>query len=276
VPAHRDSLQAQIGVYDAPPASSLELQVSELRADTTVAYPPFWISPSRGSLRYRGIDEEAADTLLTTVEPLGAEREQRVTFALPTLAPGIYRLDVHLRGADGTVLAQQQRDLSVKGPAFPRLATLAELVDALDYIAYPREMEFITAGETPQERRRRFDAFWGALVADRRVASNLLRLYYERVEEANLLFTSYKPGWKTDRGMIYVIFGAPDYVEETIDGQVWYYGYGEQNPASTFTFERTDYYGNQSPFGHYVLVRQPVYEQAWARAVDRWREGAAL
>lgn len=276
VPAYRDSLQARIEVYDAPASAVLALQVSELRADTTVAAPPFWISPSRGSLVYRGVDDEAAAVVFTAAEPLGSDREQRVTFALPQLAQGIYRLDFHLRGPDGDTLAYQRRDLSVKGVAFPQLATLAELVAALDYIAYPREMDFITAGETPQERRRRFDAFWGALVPDRRVAANLLRLYYERVEEANLLFTSVKPGWKTDRGMVYVVFGAPGYVEETMEGETWYYGYGEQDPASTFTFERADYYGDGDPFGQYVLLRQPVYERAWTRAIDRWREGSAL
>lgn len=276
VPAYRDSLRVRVEVVDAPEGASVELQVGELRADTSVAYPPFWISPSRGSLAYRGVDDEHTDTLRTVVESVGGERVERVTFDLPRLGPGIYRLNLRLRGLDGRILGRQQRDLSVKGIAFPRLATLAELVDALDYIAYPREMDFITSGDTPQERRRRFDAFWGALVPDRRVAQNLLRLYYERVEEANLLFTSVKAGWKTDRGMIYVIFGAPEYVEETIDGQVWYYGYGEQDPASTFVFERADYYGPTFPFDQYVLIRQPVYERSWARAIRRWREGRAL
>lgn len=276
VPARRDSLRARIEAYDAPAGSVLEMTLSELRADTTVAIPPFWISPSRGSLLYRGIDFDSADTLRSTTESLEAEGGQAATFSLPSLTPGTYHLDFRLWGPDGGTLDRQERTLSVKGIAFPRLATLAELVAALDYIAYPREMEFITAGDTPQERRRRFDAFWGALVSDRRVASNLLRLYYERVEEANLLFTSHKAGWKTDRGMVYVIFGAPGYVEETFDGEVWYYGYGEQDAVSTFVFERADYYGDRSPLGHYVLVRQPAYERAWARALDRWRRGAAL
>jgi GWxTD domain-containing protein len=285
VPAYRDSLRARVEVYGPPQGAMLDLFVTQLRADTTVAYPPFWVSPSRGSLVYRGVDEAVVDTLLSgnwrprddraTLDDR-ATTEQVYTADLPSLAPGVYRLTFVLRGYDDTVLDRQERTLSVKGIAFPRLATLAELVDALAYIAYPREMEFITSGDTPQERRRRFDAFWGALVPDRRVAQNLLRLYYERVEEANLLFTSAKAGWKTDRGMVYVIFGAPEYVEETIDGEVWYYGYGEQDPASTFVFERADYYGGRSPFGHYVLVRQPVYEQAWARALRRWREGRAL
>lgn len=275
VPGRRDSLHAQVEVYDAPAGAELELQIRKLRADTSVAYPPFWLSPSRGSLAVRGIDADVSDTLSTVRLPLGVAREQTATFRLPSLAEGIYRLDVRLV-ARGVTLARQQRDLSVKGIAFPQLATLAELVDALDYIAYPREMKFIASGDTPRERRRRFDAFWGALVSDRRVAANLLRQYYERVEEANLLFTSYKPGWKTDRGMIYVVFGAPDYVERTFEGEVWHYGVGEQAASGTFAFERVDYYGDADPFGHYVLVRQPIYEQAWTRAIDRWRKGNAL
>lgn len=279
VPAYRDSLRARVEVYDPPQGAMLDVSVTQLRADTTVAVPPFWVSPLRGSLVYRGVDETVVDTLISgSWWPLDdrSTTEQVYTAGLPSLAPGVYRVTFVLRGYDDTVLDRQERVLSVKGIAFPRLATLAELVDALDYIAYPREMEFITSGATPQERRRRFDAFWGALVPDRRVAQNLLRLYYERVEEANLLFTSVKAGWKTDRGMVYVIFGAPEYVEETIDGEVWHYGYGEQDPASTFVFERADYHGAGSPFGQYVLVRQPVYERAWARAINRWREGRAL
>ena len=37
-----------------------------------------------------------------------------------------------------------------------------------------------------------------------------MRRYYARVEEANLRFSAFKPGWKTDRGMVYVRYGEPD------------------------------------------------------------------
>src|SRR5690606_25408478 len=152
--------RAQVEVYEAPAGAALALRVLRLRADTTVAAPPFWLSPSRGSLVVRGIDDGTADTLLAARRPLDAAREQTVAFELPGLAAGIYRLDLRLLAPDGATLAHQQRDLSVKGAAFPRLATLAELVDALAYIAYPRETDFIASGTTPSERRRRFDAFW--------------------------------------------------------------------------------------------------------------------
>ncbi len=275
LPARRDSLSVELAAYDAPSEAVLSLHVLRLRADTTVAVPPFWLSPSRGSLAFRGIDTGEADTTFAATQVLDASPEQTASFDLPELRPGVYRLDFRLR-AGSVTLAEQQRTLSVKGPAFPQLATFAELVDALAYIGYRRETEFIRQGTTPRERRRRFDAFWGSLVDDRRVAQNLLRTYYERVEEANRLFTSVKPGWKTDRGMVYVVFGAPEYVETTFEGEVWYYAYGADDPASTFVFERADYYGTADPFGHYILVRQPAYERAWVKAVQRWREGTAL
>ncbi len=273
--ARRDSLASAVAVYDAPAGSTLALQVLRLRADTSVAVPPFWLSPSRGSLAFRGTDAGAADTLVTERRALGGAAEQEARFDLPALSLGVYQLDVVLRGPDGRTLDEASRTLAVEGPGFPQLATLAELVDALAYIAYPREVQLIREGASAAERRRRFDAFWGSLVPDRRVAGTLLRRYYERVEEANRLFTSVKPGWKTDRGMVYVVFGAPEYVETTFEGETWYYAYGSQDAASTFVFERASPY-EVDPFGHYVLVRQPAYERAWGRALRRWREGSSL
>ncbi len=275
LPARQDGLAATVGVYDAPGGAVLSLHLVRLEADTTVAYPPFWLSPARGSLAFRGLGGPA-DTLLAAEQPLRAAEEQAARFDLPGLRPGVYRLGLRLR-AGSLTLAESERTLSVKGPGFPQLVTLDELIDALAYIAYPRETAFIREGATPAERRRRFDAFWGTLVPDRRVAATLLKTYYERVEEANRLFTSVKPGWKTDRGMVYVVFGAPEYVERTFEGEVWTYAYGTQDPASTFAFERADSYtGSATAFGHSVLVRQPAYERAWTRAVQRWREGTAL
>ena len=273
LPGRLDSLRSVVEAYEAPSGSMLTLHLLRLRVDSTVALPPFWLSPPRGSLAVRGVDETSGDTLWARSAVLEDRAEQTVAFDLPELSSGLYRLDFRLVAEDGTTLDRMRRALSIKGEAFPRLATLAELVDALDYIAYPREREFIAQGTTPRERRRRFDAFWGGLVSDRRVATNLLRQYYERIEEANVLFSSYKTGWKTDRGMLYVILGAPDYVEETFEGQVWHYGYDPQDPAGSYVFERVVAFDGADAFGHYVLVRQPIYERAWTQAIARWRRG---
>jgi len=159
---------------------------------------------------------------------------------------------------------------------FPRLTTLDELIDALAYIAYDRELAYIRAAPTPHEKKRRFDAFWGSLVQNRQVAANLLKLYYSRVEEANLFFTTYKEGWKTDQGMVYIVMGPPVVVEHFFDTEVWYYSYADRDPLNTFTFERARPYGANALFRNYFLRRRPIYEQMWIRAVERWRSGAVL
>ncbi|MDX1531472.1 MAG: GWxTD domain-containing protein [Rhodothermales bacterium] len=270
-------LRAITRAYGARAGSAVAFRAVRVPADTSAAYDPHWVSPSRGSLRYRGVAyDEEGETVHTArrvlTEPAG---EEPLAFDVPELAEGAYRLEVVLEGPEGSALDREERALAVHAPAFPEPGTLDELIDALEYIATPRELAAIREGVTPQERRRRFDAFWGGLVDDRRVAQNLLRHYYERVEEANLLFTSHKPGWKTDRGMLYVVLGPPVYVEETMEGEVWYYDYGG-TAGNAFLFERVDAWGAADPFQQVVLVRRPAYERAWERAVARWRQGRVL
>ena len=154
---------------------------------------------------------------------------------------------------------------------------MEEMVEALAYVAYPREIEHIRAAPTPLEKKRRFDAFWGELLPNRRVAASLIERYYSRIEEANLLFTSFKEGWKTDRGMVYVILGPPGYVDRRLDGEVWHYAtFAGRDPLHTFTFERVRTSEGDAVFENYVLQRRPYYEQVWFRALDRWRDGTVL
>ena len=54
-------------------------------------------------------------------------------------------------------------------------------------------------------------------------ARELIRIYYTRILYSNYYFTSYKEGWRTERGMIYTIYGPPDKVYKTSDGESWGY-----------------------------------------------------
>lgn len=282
IPSGLDSLRSVVELYNlaAREDVAVELRLLRFPSDTTVAAPPYWLSPSHGSLAYRGVRYDRPDTLQVSRRRLqNVDREAVVEFMLPELDDGIYRVEVVARlpeAAGEPVVLERVRDLSVKSPGFPHVELLDDLVSALAYIAYENEIEAIEAGTTPPERKRRFDAFWGSLVPNRQVAANLIRLYYSRVEEANLFFTSFKEGWKTDRGMIYIILGPPTYVDNRIDSEVWHYSYGDRDPVRTFVFERVMALGGDQPFDNYVLQRRPYYQQMWSQAVDRWREGVVL
>ncbi len=67
---------------------------------------------------------------------------------------------------------------------------------------------------TDEERENFIENFWRRRDPDPDTEENEYREeYYERIAYANEKFTSGIPGWKTDRGRIYITFGKPDSVE---------------------------------------------------------------
>jgi hypothetical protein len=105
------------------------------------------------------------------------------------------------------------------------------------------------------------------MIGSQQAAANAIKQYYTRVEEANLLFTTYKEGWKTDRGMMYIVFGPPESIEEQFLREVWHYASGDQ-----YSFLKSQ--GREDvPFDNYILQRAGMFEASWERAIDRWRHG---
>lgn len=278
MPAMMDSLRASIHLLNLQPQEDLSVVMKLVRfeSDTSVASPPYWLVPPRGSLVYQGAFYEDGDTLQVTRRPLSAvDGDAVVEFSLPQLSEGIYKLRIEGVTEEGASMIERERIVSVKSETFPQIALLDDLIEALAYIAFEREIEHIQAAETPAEKKRRFDSFWGSLVPNRNVAANLIKLYYGRIEEANLYFTGYKEGWKTDRGMIYTILGPPLYIDRRVETEMWHYSYSQQNPIKTFVFEKAQDFGDD-PFENYILERRPFYQQEWIRAIDLWREGEVL
>ena len=282
--SHFDSLRTVLELYNLSDEENVQvaLRLLKYESDTTHATPPYWLTATRGSLVYRGVLFNRSDTLQVTRRRLERiDREAVVEFFLPQLSPGLYKIEVEARAMDdldttGRLLLKQERDLSIRNATFPEISLLDELVASLAYIAFENEIRFIQSATTQQEKKRRFDAFWGSLLPNRQAAANLINLYYSRVQEANLLFTSYKEGWRTDRGMLYIILGAPVYVENRLDSEIWHYTYNDQDPVNTYAFERVFHPEGEYKYDNYVLQRRSYYHRYWIRAIDRWREGVVL
>ena len=45
--------------------------------------------------------------------------------------------------------------------------------------------------------------------------NELMEEYFQRVEYVNEHFSGWQPGWETDRGKIYILFGPPDEIQRT-------------------------------------------------------------
>lgn len=92
---------------------------------------------------------------------------------------------------------------------------------------------------TDEERENFIELFWRRRDPDPDTDENEYREeYYERIAYANEHYTSGIPGWKTDRGRVYIMYGKPDELETHPSGGTYdrpsYEGGGT---TSTYPFE---------------------------------------
>jgi GWxTD domain-containing protein len=105
-------------------------------------------------------------------------------------------------------------------------------------------------------------------------AKVLIKNYYTRIEKANNYFTSFDEGWRTDRGLVFLIFGPPQVVSRDAFSETWVYG-DENNAMRQVKFIYTKV---EDPFTNndYILNRSESYKEIWYRNVDAWRMGRVI
>lgn len=109
----------------------------------------------------------------------------------------------------------------------------------VDYIITKEEKRAFLALQTDEERENFIENFWRRRDPNPDTEENEYREeYYERIAYANEHYTSGIPGWKTDRGRIYIAWGKPDSVESHPAGGAYdrpsYEGGGS---TTTYPFE---------------------------------------
>ncbi len=82
------------------------------------------------------------------------------------------------------------------------------------YIISPEERSAFLQLETNEEREQFIEQFWLRRSSNPDMPDNDFKEeHYRRIAYANEHYASGIPGWKTDRGRIYIIWGAPDEIE---------------------------------------------------------------
>jgi GWxTD domain-containing protein len=107
------------------------------------------------------------------------------------------------------------------------------------YLITDEEKKAFKALATDEERENFIEQFWRRRDPNPDTEENEFReQYYERIAYANEHFTSGAPGWKTDRGRIYIAWGKPDSIEAHPSGGLYdrpsYEGGGS---TTTYPFE---------------------------------------
>jgi GWxTD domain-containing protein len=171
------------------------------------------------------------------------------------LPPGLYLVQKDSSAAQGF-------SFLVTESAYPRLTRLDDLTDPLIFICTKEEFDQLRKAEGDKTQ---FDKVILDITNDKERAKNFMRNYFRRVELANRYFTSYKEGWKTDRGMIYLIFGLPSEVNFNGHQEVWTY----KNHRVRFTFVKS---GSVYDPDNYVLLREKHFGEPWYNTIDLWRK----
>lgn len=150
---------------------------------------------------------------------------------------------------------------------FPVIRTANGMIEPLKFICTKLEYENL---QNAQNQKLALDEFWLQRSGTKDRAREIIKLYYNRVQEANTLFSSYIEGWKTDRGMVSLIFGIPKTIRKDSSQEVWIYGEESNIMSLQFVFSKVS-----NPFTNedFKLLRSPNYKTNWYRAVDAWRSG---
>ena len=151
------------------------------------------------------------------------------TFPAHRLESGLYLLQVELCNNDGEVLATWYRRLTLLSTREPLVEAseteydaqygfpekkLNELLDAMTYLATPTEKSFLRTLATLSEKKRFFVAFWKK--RENKPGAPTFKEFLYRFEYAQQHFKStLRPGYKTDRGRVFIQYGPPN------DMQFW-------------------------------------------------------
>jgi GWxTD domain-containing protein len=255
------------GVFDAN--GQTLLQRHYLNQDETVQIRNLKNEPATLYVYYYSHPFDPAGSPMNTV-PRSVARTLKVDslFTITTSQPvsfpktGLYYMLSDTTRSEGL-------GVLVKDERYPKMTRPEELVEPLLYMSTNQE---ISEMQNPQSHKKALDKYWLSLMnGNPDLARQVIKNYYSRVEDANRLFTTYKEGWKTDKGMIYIILGPPDKVQRSKDKEVWSYDQRANASNVNFTFNRRT---NQFVDDHYELVRYVEYQPIWYPIVEAWRNGA--
>lgn len=96
------------------------------------------------------------------------------------------------------------------------------LNEDVPYIITDQERRTFLQLATNEERENFIETFWQRRNPDPDSTENSYKEeYYRRIAYANEHFATGTPGWKSDRGRIYIMYGAPDSIVTHSQGEIW-------------------------------------------------------
>lgn len=203
--------------------------------------------------------------------PLNLKKKQGIK-ALSLALPPVMLISFSLFFSSSCRLYQLERKLDPEN---------AEFLSKVRYIITGKERKIFL--ELPDAEKEEFKKeFWRRRDPDPSTEENEFKMeYFNRIERAGELFVAEgKPGWLTDRGRIFILFGPPtDRITYPMGGdpysrcrEIWYYGNFPVvfiDSTCTGTYHLVTY--DLSPIRSFNLMYMHELSLAQARAQDTIR-----
>jgi len=151
---------------------------------------------------------------------------------------------------DRDINDEQLVELVILKPGISNMITdINEALNQMKYILTSDEKEILKNAKKA-EKDQLFKSFWDSRDPTSETLQNeLMDEYYKRIAYTKEHFSGFQEGWKTDMGMIYILFGYPDEVKRYSDYssqkafENWYY----------FSINKSFKFVDVNGFGDYQL-----------------------
>jgi GWxTD domain-containing protein len=185
----------------------------------------------------------------------GTRTMEYFSLAKGNLPQGQYELKVKvIQGRKGS---ETTKKFTVRWADLPStVEDIDRAVEQLKYIADKKDWDKLRKTDRA-EKLNAFKEFWGKRDPSPGTSKNeRMDEYYNRVAYANHTFTGFREGWKSDMGMIFIIFGPPSDIERhpfdtgSKPYEIWYY----------YTINRNFTFQDRTGFGEYKLLTENWHE----------------
>src|SRR5580704_3204427 len=157
-------------------------------------------------------------------------------FLSPSTAAAQDQQPAQTQNAPPKPLTKKDRNQQARKLAKESATQNSWLTEEVIYIITKEEKDAFLRLTTNEERDQFIEEFWRRRNPDPDSPDNATREeHYRRIAYANDRFSSGIPGWKTDRGRIYIIWGPPDEIDSHAAGGT-YDRPAEQGGGSTTTY----------------------------------------
>jgi GWxTD domain-containing protein len=231
---------------------------------------------STSSIQYKGVNYYQKEIIRSSSRKLINKGNISVEYKYTSLERGNYRFRAQLLESEIVGEQNSSKDFAVRSKNFPLLKTPHERAQSMAYLMDDKEHKELLSIKNSDSLQNAIDSFWYTNIGDITKAQNAKSQYFDRVLTANKEFTNFKEGWKTDQGMVFILFGNPWVIDKDFETKTWFYSYNRLDEDKTFEFFRTRVKNDSFPFKNYILERKFDYNNVLYKQKRLWFTGQIL